>query len=441
MQENFLDQNKHLENPERFRELDPHLSSLKQYSYTPPLLNQLPINTNGIYTLTGGGLVGKTTLIKLWIDKLLASGVPAQTIHYYSPKIVDNFRTLIEKLNTQLTNNTSSAIQYVVLDDVTRDSSWDKAIKYVIDNGLLKNVVLIVISADAAFIKKLKTNLLQRTPGFNTTDFHLYPLSFYEFIATKTQHAHNNDINVHEEFNHYLLHGGYHAAIRDFTLHGTISNETFQAYSNWLVNEIRQQEKQESFLREILQVIITYENHPVTWNALTRELSIHHPKTIGDYIAQLEALDAIVVQSALSETSLAKAPKRARKLMFFDPFIYHAIRAYLQPSNNIFKTQVLPLIKNPKECDVLVETCVVSHFSRHFATYYLQDEGHINLAYLYDGRFRPVLIAWSNELHAKDLKQILKYPNGKILTKSMKSGMIDHIRTEPLPLALLKLHD
>ena len=400
--------------------------------YHPPLLNQLPINIPGIYTLTGGGLVGKTTLIKLWIEKLLTAGTPAESIHYYSTEMSDHLR---------LTNQSSGSIQYVMLDEITRDSGWEKVMKFVIDNHLLDHVVLMIVSANAATIEKLKTHLSHQQPAINTTDFHLYPLSFYEFIAMKHPNTDISIINLYAEFNHYLLHGGYHSAIRDFTLHGKILDETFTAYSTWLFKEIRQQEKQEGFLREILDVIIKHENQPVTWNALTRELSIHHPKTIGDYVAQLDALDTITVQAALSETTLSKAPKRARKLMFFDPFIFHAIKAHLHPSTDIFETQVIPMLSNSAQHNALVEACVISHYSRYYTTYYIQAEGQINLAYLNNDRFRPVLITWTNPLHAKDLKQILKYPSGKILTKSMKSGMIEHIRTEPLPQALLKLHD
>lgn len=42
-------------------------------------------------------------------------------------------------------------------------------------------------------------------------------------------------------------------------------------------------------------------------------------------------------------------------------------------------------------------------------------------------------------MYSKDLKQIFKYSNAKILTKLKQSGMINNIKTEPLPLALWHL--
>ncbi len=43
------------------------------------------------------------------------------------------------------------------------------------------------------------------------------------------------------------------------------------------------------------------------------------------------------------------------------------------------------------------------------------------------------------QLRPKSLKQIAKYKNGKILTKSTVKGGIRGMPTEPLPLAMLRL--
>jgi hypothetical protein len=40
---------------------------------------------------------------------------------------------------------------------------------------------------------------------------------------------------------------------------------------------------------------------------------------------------------------------------------------------------------------------------------------------------------------AKDLKQIARYPGGRILTKSRQRTSLSGVPTEPLPLALLRL--
>lgn len=443
MNENFLLLNRHLDNPEQFSTVDPHLSKLKHLRYvnSSQLLYQLPTAQPGIYTLTGGGLVGKTTLLKQWMAKLLSDGIPAKSITFFSGEFIDNYHMLINYLEMQLKNKPPDMIQYVLLDDVTRISGWDKAIKFSAEIGLLDRIVLLLASSDRNLQEKLKLHFPNRQYAAQLMDFHLYPLSFRECVLLKHPNPQTADINLTEEFNQYLLHGGFLIAINDFAMHGEILESTLTAYSDWMRKEILRHERQESFLREILTAIIEHYQTPITWNTITKELSINHPKTIGDYVALLESLDAVFVQFALLEKRLTKAPKKARKVMFFDPFIFHSMKAWLDPIKNPFETQIKPVLDNPEWCAKIVDACVTTHFSRYYPAYYIKAEGEIDLAYIFNRRFWPILITWTNQLHAKDLKQILKYPNGKILTKSQRSGTIEHIRTEPLPQALWRLQD
>ena len=87
--------------------------------------------------------------------------------------------------------------------------------------------------------------------------------------------------------------------------------------------------KQEAYLREALSAIVRRYTSQVTWNAWAQELSIDHPRTVADYVALLERMDALCVVAALMEDKLAPAPKKARKVVFSAPFILDAVRAWL----------------------------------------------------------------------------------------------------------------
>lgn len=85
MDTRFLVHNLHLEGTDIFLAQDPQLRKLKSqvYIYTSSLLNEFPFKTAGIYTLTGGRQVGKTTLLKQWMARLLAEGVHANRIAFF----------------------------------------------------------------------------------------------------------------------------------------------------------------------------------------------------------------------------------------------------------------------------------------------------------------------------------------------------------------------
>jgi len=152
-------------------------------------------------------------------------------------------------------------------------------------------------------------------------------------------------------------------------------------------------------------------------------------------------MDAVFIQSALVEDKLTAAPKKARKLMFADPFIFHAVRAWLNPGHDPYRRQVIPIVSDPKGSAGLVEACMATHYRRYFPTYYIKGKGEVDIAYVDQIRFWPVEIKWTRQIRPQDLKQIAKYRNGRILGKSQQFGNIHGVRVEPLPLALLRLDD
>ena len=145
------------------------------------------------------------------------------------------------------------------------------------------------------------------------------------------------------------------------------------------------------------------------------------------------------VQHALLEEKRVGAPKKARKLMFTDPFVFHAVRAWLQSSENPHVQQVLPLLSDPRWAGRLAEATLATHYRQHYPTYYIKSAREVDLAYVDQNRFWPVELKWTGQLRPKDLKQIRKYDNSKILSRSPQLGMIHDIPSESLALALFRL--
>jgi predicted AAA+ superfamily ATPase len=227
--------------------------------------------------------------------------------------------------------------------------------------------------------------------------------------------------------------------MNDMASNRSIQPATFSTYSDWIRGDVLKRNKQEHYLLEILQGIIKRYGTQVTWNALARDLSIDHPKTVADYVALLGSMDAVFVQAALLEDKLSASPKKARKVLFTDPFIFHAVNAWLNPCEDPFNEQIELILTDPEWSAKLAEACVTAQYRRVFPTYYIKAKGEVDIAYVEGKRFWPVEIKWTGQTRPKDLKQIAKYKNGLILTKSKQEGNIQGIPTLPLPLALLRL--
>ena len=452
----FLPHNIHLEDPGLFSSRDPHLQHLQKQSliHRSELLDLLPRHNPGIYTISGGRQIGKTTLLKQWMNELLESGVAPECIIYFTGELIDDHHSLVRLLTDILNERQSTDLSYILLDEVTYIKDWDKGIKYLADAGMLENVALLITGSDIVIIKEARMRFPGRRGTADTVDFHLYPLSFLEAVKLNGQIAVDeierlisSDIEpddllinkLYDEFDSYLVHGGFLTAMNDMAMRQSILPATFSTYSDWIRGDMLKRHKQEHYLYEILGAIVKRYGSQVTWNALSRDLSIDHPQTVSNYVALLESMDAVFIQPALLEDKLAAAPKKARKLIFSDPFIFHAIRAWLNPCQDPFDQQVVPALNNSDWAARLTEACVVTHYRRKFPTYYIKAEGEIDIAYIDKNRFWPVEIKWTKQLRPKELKQISKYPNGLILTRSKQFGKIRDIPTMPLPLALLRL--
>ena len=51
----------------------------------------------------------------------------------------------------------------------------------------------------------------------------------------------------------------------------------------------------------------------------------------------LKTMDAAFIQNALIEDKLQPAPKKTKKLIFIDPFIFHALQNWIDPVKNPFE--------------------------------------------------------------------------------------------------------
>ena len=446
MDPRFLPHNSHRDAPRGFRQRDPQLRHLATcpIRHRSALLDQLPVSRPGIYSLGGGRQAGKSTLLKQWIADLLDGGVPPAAITYLTGELIDDQHGLLLHLNAHLDDAPDGGANYLVVDEVTYIRDWDKTVKFAADAGLLERTVLVVTGSDLVVMEEARMRFPGRRGTASVVDFHLHPLSFGEYatltgIALAEPDPPPDGVvdEVYAAFDRYLLHGGYLTAINDLTSHGEIRPSTLATYSDWIRGDVIRHGRQETYLREVLSAIVRRQASQVTWNALAQDLSIDHPKTVADYVALLERMDAVCVLPALIEDKLAPAPKKARKLMFADPFILHAVRAWLQPHADPFSTQIRPAAEDPVWSSQIVEACVAAHCRRAFPTFYIKAQGEVDVAYVQGGRFWPVEVKWTNQLRPKTLKQIARYGNGEIWSKSRQPGEINGVKVLPLPLRLL----
>lgn len=429
--------------------MDPQLRELRRLpvAYRYPILAHLPADQPGIYSITGGRRVGKSTVLKQWMGDLLDRGVNPQRILYLTGELIDDHHALVALITRTAPDRSPERPAYLLVDEVTYIRGWDRGVKFLADAGLLEDVILVLTGSDSVVIGEARRFLPGRRGRAPRVDFHLYPLSFAEYLDVAGIAGHSSGPPLSSEaaavltdaFHRYLMHGGYLTAINDMAAHGRIEPATFAVYCDWIRGDMAKRGKQEHFLNEILGSVVRRHGSQVTWNSLARDLSIDHPATVADYIALLSRMDVLIVQHALREDRLAAAPKKARKVAFTDPFIFHAVRSWLDPVEDPFDTQVTAALADPEWTGKLAEACAVAHHHRLHPTFYIKGDGEVDIAYVTRGGFQPVEVKWTGQVRSTDLKQARKYPNSIICSKAAMADRIHGLPNELLPLHLLRL--
>lgn len=433
--------NLQLESIDAFRVGDPQLRRLNQQAlaHRDQLLDQLPTTLAGIYALTGGRQIGKSTLIKQWMLELMESGIDPSAIYYLTGEYIDDHHQLLRIINQLLAKMPNNQLRFLIIDEVTYIKDWDKCIKFLADAGSVENVILMLTGSDTMMLQ----TAIKRFPGRRgkaaTVNFHLYPLSFKETVRLKNKiDLTNPDIDLlFDEFNQYLIHGGFLTAINDFVRDGKINDATLTTYAEWIRGDMLRAGKHERYLQEIFAAIIKRYTSQLTWHSLADDLSIDHHQTVADYVERLASMDAVFILRALMEDKLVAAPKKARKLLLTDPFIYHAINSWVNPVANSYEHQIKVTLADPQKAGALVEACVATHIRCLYPTYYIKAAGEVDVAYIKDKHFWPIEVKWTSQIRPKDLTQIRKYNNGVIYSKAKQSGRILDVQMIPLPLALL----
>ncbi len=459
MKDDYIVHNMFWKGVDEFRERDPHLMRLEglPFVHESALKKEIPVLTPGIYMLTGGRQVGKSTLLKLIILRLLEEEeiqpgqiyyLPCETIADYNQLLfeIDQFRTTIDPDRHFI----------LFIDEVSYVRDWDRAVKSLADEGMFLRGSAVITGSDTCIIKESMMKFPGRRGKSPRQDFHLYPLSFYEYVSlygsglcdpvkNLKKNFHEN-LSVPEEvfdagyikelyklFNQYLITGGFMMALNDYEQNRQISPATYKTYIQWIVGDILKRNKQEHYLREIINALFPRLSSQVSWHSIAGATSIAHHQTISDYINILSESDVLSVLNALREDKLQAAPKKAKKISFRDPFVFHCLHGWIKGNSDYFKLSQEVLSSKNDLTNALTEGVPATLLKRRFPVYYIKAEGEVDIALVKGKGFLPIEIKNSMTIRPKDIKQIIKYPEGIIANTGRRIMEYKHLRVVPLP--------
>lgn len=415
-----------------------------KYKWDPRIKETFKLEKDIIYTLRGPRQVGKTTLTKLLIKKLLVERkVDPQRIFYYTCDIIKTDEDLTDLLNTYLDwiRSQSEGRLYIFLDEISSVRNWQQGIKLLKDSGRLENCTLLLTGSHSIDIKESGEMLPGRRGEEANKNKILTPMKFAEylevtesdllpprpFVVRKPElfklfegdispiiqetRPHLKELN--QKLDSYLKSGGFPKTVNQFHTKNRINHELYELYVNIVLGDIYKWGLKKGYLRDIIERAIETRTTRVGWNTLKKNTSIRHHDTVKNYV---EVLKGSYILNILHKVNLnKKTPETSayKKIYFSDPFIFHSLTSWIYGYNDPFKKSE-ELLEDPEFKAKMIEEVVADHIIRlaynlqlsdHFdpeeCVFYWSDSKEIDFIFKYNQRLWPIEVKFKEKIKDK----------------------------------------
>jgi uncharacterized protein len=332
---------------------DPHLRRLERQPRRLPakLVEQIDLKRAALHTLRGPRQVGKSTDLKLLVQRALGEGFEGRRAIYLTLELLEG-QSLPEVAATikrarALAGGVSPSL--VLLDEVTFVRGWQTAIKSLWDDGTLEEDIVLCTGSSAIDLREGAADRLpgRRGPGL---DHSVFPQSFAAFARAldpalpESPQSKVGDLisdpgwetletmRIHlprldDALRLYLRFGGLPAAVAE-AIGGadSPSEETKKVACDSLLREIQRKRASRPAAHALLERVLRSLGSKTSWTRLAREMSVDlRPSpagsTVRDYVEFLAAAYFILVAYYWRSDSDSEELSKDKKLYFGDPLL------------------------------------------------------------------------------------------------------------------------
>lgn len=434
--------------------------SVSQFKWKPRLSETIE-DQEVIYVLRGPRRVGKTTLLKLRIDRLLKKGIFPKNIFYFPCDAIESRNQLITIIDNYLSQQRKQGEwTYLFIDEVSMLKDWQKSVKILIDAGRFKNCTVILTGSHSIDLRKGSESLSGRRGKieklrYGTPDKILLSAKFAEYVETLEPQLSKeirelrlldlkNRIAMLIELSHgiipkelqrlalftkelgllldqYMITGGIAQATNQYVSKRKIADDTYATFVNFMVRDICRWKHDENYARQILRRILDVLSSQVSWNELKQGTDIRDSKTAESYVNVLKDSFAIAYYYQLNVEKDSPDYASSKKVYFQDPFIFHACRGWVYGKRAFDLTQKF-MSSNEKKSK-LMECIVGNHLSRfmfnrypsslydpsNYVFYWKGKKREVDFVIDLNEKFLPIEVKYSNNIQKDDVRGIFDF--------------------------------
>jgi hypothetical protein len=392
-----------------WREADPHLGALRAQPVrlAADFAAAVDLRRPGIHVLRGPRQVGKSTDLKLLVERALAGGGDPRAVVYLALDLLEG-RHLSELAATVLRaldladgegagpRGSDARPGLLLLDEVTAVTGWQTAVKSLWDGGTIRTQVVVCTGSSAI---DLQRGVAERLPGRRGagTDHLALPQSFARFAR-----ALNGDIPPSPSLTVAALRSpDGEALLREMRINGPALESALQRYLRFgglpaavaeaaggarepspvvrrtlydsLVRELQRRGASVAAAHALLERVVRSLGSKVSWSAMAREMDVplgrgaaSRPshQTLRDYIELLAAGYFLFVTYFWRAGSQTNEQSREKKVYFADPLLHtlaldHAPGLAPDPPALVENALAAALLRRYEPSERLLETFVL----------------------------------------------------------------------------------
>jgi len=352
-----------------------------------------------LYTVHGPRQAGKTTLAKLLMRDLLASGVPPQCLCYLSLSrglaTQDLVLIMREYLDARIQQHKENR-SYVFIDEISTMIDWQHAILELSNMGVLDNCAIVAIGSNAIDLRLATECLIGRkghVPGGNHRS--LLPMRFLDCAslfspmigAFLDKHAlrkkasratlwkslvsgqDNPALSELDEmsgeldlaFRRYAVSGGLPHIVSQITTTGKIDDEAYCKYAREMTLEWIGMGYDKTVLKKCANFVIESAGESITWNSMSERLGIADSAAAKTHAMALADMYVAHVSYMYDMPYNGADYHMPKKLRVRDPFIFHVLNSWEKDRD--YHAYSLRHVSDEANMGKLAECAVADHLA------------------------------------------------------------------------------
>ena len=432
--------------------------------FVPGLANQFrydtPPGSHVIYTLRGPRQVGKTTIIKLQIQKFLREGVPPWNILYYSLDLAKGGADIVRlvELYMKMAGRRRRGRCHLFLDEASAIKDWGTGIKVIVDRGMVNDCTVVVSGSDALNLERARNRLVGRMGDIRDDDYAdkiLLPMRFSEYAplldgrigdaaggigppdkrrilsellegridpAVGKLYAGMNRLN--DALGEYMLTGGFPHVLHEKITAGTISAKKYSDYLQSMIGSWGRVSRNADKVRSLCGELAKIQAGSISEANLARESRLGSHNTVHGYLSMLDGLSVLTMVYRYNARTKAKMFRKSAKAYFQDPFLFHVFN---NPEEDPGFKPSMKFMEAEENAGRMVEGVVASHLIRRSFDNAAnrQTFDHTNHVFYWQGKKgrevdfvlsgggaeAPIEVKYRNQIRRDDLRGMTSFLN------------------------------